>query len=202
MSDRVMVFIDYQNTYRAARDAFCWPSSAYWEGQFWPHLMGRRLVAGSRFDRELVGVRVYRGMPSSRFDPKAYGAARAQMAAWQAHEPTTPVFRPLRYPHAWPEAKAEEKGIDVALAVDFVMCAVKGAYDVGVIVSLDTDLKPALEVVRTQLHGVRVEVAAWSVAGMQSRRLGISGGKIWCHWMDEAFFEAVRDDTDYTRSRA
>jgi hypothetical protein len=48
--------------------------------------------------------------------------------------------------------REEEKGIDVALAIDFVTMAVRGEYDVGVIMSTDTDLKPALEAV-AQMRG-------------------------------------------------
>jgi NYN domain len=57
----------------------------------------------------------------------------------------TVVQRPLRYPKAWPAEKAQEKGVDVALAVDFVVMAVTRVYDVGILVSTDTDLVPALE---------------------------------------------------------
>ena len=57
------------------------------------------------------------------------------------------IQRTLRYPSDWPSRKAQEKGIDVALAVDFVMMAVAEEYDVGVLMSTDTDLKPALEAV-------------------------------------------------------
>lgn len=80
------------------------------------------------------------------------------------------------------------------------MGAVKGRYDVGVMMSLDTDLKPAVETVLDELHGIRVEVAAWSAKGVQASRLGFSGRKIWCHWMDDDFYRAVADETDYTRS--
>jgi hypothetical protein len=49
------------------------------------------------------------------------------------------VARPLRYPAAYPREKPEEKGIDVALAVDFVMMAARDEYDVGILMSTDTD---------------------------------------------------------------
>ena len=57
------------------------------------------------------------------------------------------ITRSLRYPRGWPTVPAQEKGIDVALAVDFVKLAVEGDYDVGVMLSTDNDLLPALEVV-------------------------------------------------------
>jgi NYN domain len=107
----------------------------------------------------------------------------------------------LRYPRNWPQQKEEEKGIDVALAIDFVTMAVRGEYDVGVIMSTDTDLKPALEAV-AEMGGnpyPRAEVAAWSTLEQHSRRLSIPGRRLWCHWLDEADYRSVADPTDYTR---
>ena len=46
------------------------------------------------------------------------------------------------------------------LALDFAMMAVRGEYDVGVLMSNDTDLRPALEEVMN-LGAQTVEVAAW-----------------------------------------
>lgn len=112
---------------------------------------------------------------------------------------TVVVTRTLRYPRNWPNAKPEEKGIDVALAVDYVMMAVRGQYDVGIILSADTDLKPALEAVAA-MDGdpyPRAEVAAWSSAYSYSRRLSIPHHKLWCHWLDDAAYGACRDVTNY-----
>lgn len=48
------------------------------------------------------------------------------------------ITRALRYSQTWPTDPAEEKGIDVALAIDFVRFAIYGVYDVGVIMSTDS----------------------------------------------------------------
>jgi hypothetical protein len=98
-------------------------------------------------------------------------------------------------------ANPGEKGIDVALAIDFVATAVRGEYDVGVIVSTDTDLKPALEAV-AGLGGnpyPRAEVAAWSTQAQHSHRLSIPGRRLWCHRLDEHDYQSVADPTDYTQ---
>ena len=80
------------------------------------------------------------------------------------------ITRALRYPQTWPTDPAEEKGIDVALAIDFVRFAIYGAYDVGVIMSTDSDLQPALEFVRGHNPGqLCVAVAAWGVQGHDQR---------------------------------
>lgn len=57
--------------------------------------------------------------------------------------------RPLVYPPDYPSRPAREKGVDVQLAVDFVSGALAGRFDVGIIMSTDTDLYPALEAVRS-----------------------------------------------------
>lgn len=104
-ADRVVVFMDYQNIYRAARriyhDHLVDP---YWYGQVDPQKLGEHLAADSPRDRVLQQVRVYRGLPSNQRDPKAYGAARKQIAFWHQMPKVLPVTRPLRYPEGWPNS--------------------------------------------------------------------------------------------------
>ena len=109
------------------------------------------------------------------------------------------VARALRYPAAYPREKPEEKGIDVALAVDFVMMAARDEYDVGILMSTDTDLVPALEAV-SESRGPRCEVAAWKNLRGGSSRLAVRGHDVPCHWLVAADYAAVCDDTDYTVS--
>ncbi|MYC85244.1 MAG: NYN domain-containing protein [Acidimicrobiia bacterium] len=176
MADRVVLFVDYQNVYMAARQAFDPSPRAipHWEGQVDPLVLGQLLVTRSPFDRALTGVRMYRGLPDSTKDPKGYGACMRQIATWSRPEEVQVVARPLRYPYGWPSTRQEAKGIDVSIAVDFVLMAARGDYDVGILMSADTDLKPALEAV-VSLGAARVEVAAWSSQYGHSRRLAIKG---------------------------
>lgn len=161
MSDKVVLFIDYQNVYRSARTVYHQPFDHHTLGQINPRRLGDLILTKSAAARELVDVRIYRGLPSSKHDPKGYAAARAQIATWDRDALATPISRPLRYPQDWPNTKEEEKGIDVQMAVDYVMGAVKGDYDVGILMSLDTDMKPAPETVRDTFGGrIRSEVAA------------------------------------------
>ena len=148
-------------------------------------------------------MRVYRGQPDASKDPIGYGANLRQCDAWRRMPKVQVVTRTLRYPPGWPARtpgeRPQEKGIDVPLAIDFVAMAVRGEYDVGVIVSTDTDLKPALETVRGFGGHPRCEVAAWSASQGHSRRLAIPGAKIWCHWLDERDYRAVEDLSDYAK---
>lgn len=106
------------------------------------------------------------------------------------------MTRSLQYV-GWPEQRPREKGIDVQIAVDMVRLAVEGAYEVGVLVSSDTDLIPALEFVAERFHGrPRVETAAWR------GRPGIRNAgshRVWCHFLDRSDYERVHDPIDYSR---
>ncbi len=92
------------------------------------------------------------------------------------------------------------KGIDVALAIDFVSMAVAGDFEVGVLMSTDTDLKPALEAVArlTPTQGVRAEVASWSSAIGHSRRLSIKTRRLYCHWLGKDAYDQIVDATNYS----
>jgi uncharacterized LabA/DUF88 family protein len=199
MSARVVVFIDYQNVYRIGRALFHPISSPPQAGQIDPVRLSRTIVFKGAFDRELIQVRVYRGRPTSSKDPKGYGANVRQCRAWESNPLAKVITRTLRYPSTWPSQREEEKGIDVALAIDFVMMAVKRRYDVGILVSTDTDLKPALEAV-CDLRGrpfPRCEVAAYSSPLSYSRRLSVKGRGVWCHWLSEMDYRAAADPTNY-----
>jgi len=197
VTDRVAVFFDYQNLYRSARECFSPPGAPHREGQVDPLALARLIASRSPFPRRLDQVRIYRGLPHAWRDPKGYGAASRQCRRW-AQGGAVVTTRPLRYPANWPNSPPEEKGIDVVLALDFVLGAMTGDFEVGILMSLDTDLRPALERV-VQQAAARAEVAAWSAPSGHSRRLALPGRRLWCHWLDQADYRVVADPTDYTR---
>jgi len=200
---RVVVFLDYQNVYHRARDAFCSPRASASQGQVDPLTLGH-LLAGRVPGGCLTGVRVYRGRPSQRRDPRSHAACRRQTARQLSRGGGLVVVqsRELRYPPEWPRRPAEEKGIDVALAVDFVMMIAGRECDVGILFSSDTDLVPALEAVLALRPGdpAACEVAAWAAPGMRSRSLAVRGASIRRHLLSEADYRSVEDPTDYARS--
>ena len=139
---------------------------------------------------DLTEVRVYSGRPNPKMDIRTFAAHRKQSQGWSS-DGATVIERELRYLQGQPQ----EKGIDVALAVDFVRLALDGAYDVGVIMSTDKDLLPAIETVRNHCPtGCKVEVTAWGTKGHQ-QRLRLPG--LWCHWLDQSDYAAVADQTRY-----
>lgn len=86
----------------------------------------------------------------------------------------------------------------MALAIDFVAMAMDGAYDVGIICSADSDLRPALELVLSRF-GAKVQVAtAFWRSPTCSRRLTLPREqRVRCHALDEKAFLQVVDLTDY-----
>jgi hypothetical protein len=78
--------------------------------------------------------------------------------------------------------------------------AVRGEFDVGILMSTDTDMKPALEAVAslTGSSGPRADVASWSTDGRHNRRLAISSRKLYCHWVGKDVYNQVADPTDYS----
>jgi NYN domain len=204
MPRRVVLFLDYQNVYMGARESFHDPWDPSLHGQIDPIKLGHLLVEMSvgRDLRELAGVRIYRGRPESNRDPKGYGANLRQCTEWERGGANV-ITRTLRYPPGWPEEKPEEKGIDVALAMDFHAMAVRGEYDIGILMSTDTDLKPALEGVAqiNENRRPRCEVAAWRSPSRPGRRLGITATRVWCHWLGPEEYKQVIDLTDYTVAR-
>ena len=199
MAAKIVVFVDAQNLYEGARQAFFLSGGSHTLGQFDPQKLGLALTAAKPFgqeksERSLAQVRIYCGLASSSKDPKSNSARRRQIAVWSKNgvEVTT---RSLRYPSDWPKTAAEEKGIDVALAIDFVTMAVDGDYDIGIIASTDTDLRPAVEyVIKRQVAAV--EVAAWH--SEKSRRpLSVEGSSLWCHRLTKAHYDGVADYRDY-----
>ena len=198
MAKQVVLFIDAQNMYRGARDAFFSGNDSHVLGQFDPLKLGQLIATRRPFGdddgpRILKEVRVYTGRPDSTRDPKTYGAHRRQCASWESNGVTVKP-RTLRYPGNWPQQKAEEKGVDVAWATDFVIMAVEDHYDVGIIASTDTDLRPALEYVLTRPN-LCAEVVGWS--GRVHKELRLPGRRVWCHRLTQADYNAVADHTDY-----
>ncbi|WP_420442953.1 NYN domain-containing protein [Candidatus Poriferisodalis sp.] len=204
----VSVFIDYENTRFGAREVFGDPQrDPYTFGHVRPLRLGLLLKQlGEKVDpaRELTAVNVYRGRPGQKSGPQAQAGSARQFAAWKSQSLVTVRSRPLRYqPTAWsmgrPAAwRAEEKGIDVMMALDIAIGARDDAYDVAVVVSADTDLAPAIEVALDA--GKRVETAMWWSPEHPHRRMKVPGRRLWNHALDASRFAHVRDDTDYTAS--
>jgi hypothetical protein len=96
----VGVFMDWQNVYRAAREAFALDQAPPERGNFNPLEVARYLAAGNKRGRhgQLKRVEIHRGLPDSNTNPKGHGASQRQKSAWEALAPEvmTVRLRPVR----------------------------------------------------------------------------------------------------------
>lgn len=203
---RIAVFVDYQNVYMGARNLFfndgVHPNTS---GQIDPGALGELLtkrISGGVLEK----VYVYRAMPATA-DKKNHSATRKQIAFWNTNPLVEVKTLPLRYPKeheiAAGNTKPREKGIDVLLAIDFVTKAFKKEFDIGIIFSLDTDLKPALQFVEDPLIKAIPNVAAWgnpkSADELAHRRLSTRGNLPFCHWLGLEDYKSIADHSSYTK---
>ncbi len=138
--DRVMAFIDIANIQKSSRIAPGFTVDLY---SVCHELVGnRRLVAAYVFD-----ARADNGTASNR--TKLHN--RLRMIG----------FRVIARESYNPE-KQEQKEVDVAMACEMVVQAMKDNYDVALVVSGDRDFVPAIQ--HVQAAGKRVEVAAFDNA--------------------------------------
>jgi len=152
--NRVVVFIDGQNTYKRLIE--CFPAMPH-PGQFDVRALANGLV-GLAPGRVLDGIRYYTGIQDSSRDPGGYAGKQRYLAKLTA-DGVTVVQHPMKYSLEWVLARdqpatgprkfvqiwqSREKGIDILLALDIVLMASKNAYDTAVIVSQDTDLDVAV----------------------------------------------------------
>ncbi|MFH1957533.1 MAG: NYN domain-containing protein [bacterium] len=197
---RVILFIDYQNTYKCARKTFFPCPDNFTQGQYDPLAMGKLICskAPPEYPRILKEVRVYSGQPDGHKEPKGYGATQKQFSVWRK-KGIVVITRPLRYPPDWPDSKAEEKGIDVQIAIDFIAAAIDKKFDIGIIASTDTDLIPAIEFVCDRYKNKpRAEACAWRGPG-QNRQLYSKKYKLWCHYLKKTDYDSIIDSIDYTK---
>ena len=202
---RTVVFVDGQNLFHAAKDAF-----GYSYPNYDPVALARRLCAGQAWTA--AQVRFYTGVPEAGDSPfwnHFWTHKLAQMGRMGVH-----VFsRPLRYRNQTvrlPDGSehavlvGQEKGVDVRLALDIVRLAADRHYDVGLILSQDQDLTEAVEdvklIARQQSRWVRL-ACAFPCSPVSRNRRGIDR----TDWIkiDRALYESCIDKRDYRpKSRA
>lgn len=145
---RSAVFIDYQNVYRSAREAFGWTGRAGQFGNFVPLNLG--LLLAIRTSSTLAAVRVYTGVHTPQGNEVQHNQMMRRIRAWLAASVQRPdllrvVPRSLAYRDGG--RTVQEKGIDVKLAIDMVILSQRPDIDRIVLVSADTDLVPAVDYV-------------------------------------------------------
>jgi uncharacterized LabA/DUF88 family protein len=198
MSPKVTVFIDYQNTHQTAHETYMPLGTEIYDSLLDPGALAERLVSKRAPGGVLHQVRVYRGKPDPRKEPLLASFNDKHFDAWKCDPRVIIRRRTLRYPSDWGEPgcteRPREKGIDVELAIDLVRLAVCGDIEVGIVLTRDTDLVPAIEAVR-DFKWAHVETAGWDTAS----RLRVSG--VYHHELSREDFEACRDRRYYGSGR-
>jgi len=212
---KVVVFFDWQNVYKRAREAFFDAThDEYTKGQADAVDLALTLLAKAQALHpdemlELHEVRIYRGRPVQQRDPKGYDAFQRQDGRWRRNQKIRTVYRDIKYPRDWGHPscveKPREKGIDVALAVDLVALARDESYDIAILMSADYDLIPAVDYVQHRHQhrgaGPLIEVAAWkSDITDRPLRLKSQRHRLWCHWLERSDYYGAEDPTDYRLS--
>lgn len=199
---RTVLFVDYENTMLGARDAFHGGSAGYdnTNGHVHPWHLGERICNKhnerhrSEAHLKLTGVRVYRGLPDSRREPGRNTSVRSQSRQWE--DDGVDVFmQPFSYDNQ--TGIRQEKEIDVWLAIDLVVLAIEGRFDVAILFSQDRDFRPALRYVR-DMTVARVDIAGWLFPGRRSF-LNLEGESLNRHMLSQSDYNLVVDDTDYRR---
>ena len=200
---RAVAFLDGQNLYRHAKDAF---------GHHHPNYDPVSLFDAICLDKgwENRGVRFYTGTPDARRDPRWHGYWTNRLLAMR-RAGILVESRPIRYRKteiSMPDGSVEtgyvgqEKGIDLRLGLDVVRLARANQLDVAVIFSQDQDLAEAVEdlkeIARTDRRWIKA-VSAFPSGPRATSARGINGTD-W-YRMDQAFYDAHLDPRDYRPRR-
>lgn len=217
---RTAVIIDYQNVHLVGHDAF--PSSRHADRHTSlvdPLLLSQQLLQRRNdlqrpgFARALLrDVWVYRGLPSSEYDPADNARSLAQQHHWQRDRRVHVILRPLRYRIERDATgrplrdvngrvtinEKREKGVDVLCALALVREAARPDIDLVILASHDSDLEPAIDEARI-LGTAKIETFRWdSPDGFTYQlRSGDRSRPIWCTKLDERAFRASWDLTPY-----
>ena len=200
---RVISFIDGQNLFYAARQAFGYSS---------PNYDPKRLTEVVARNRgwTVAGVQFYTGMPDLHDNPFWHRFWTARCAVMRDQGVAT-FTRPLRYRDETVELPGgaivttrigREKGIDVRIALDIVRLARSGACDVALVFSQDQDLAEVANEIRAiaqdQVRSIKM-ACAFPVSSRYANRRGIDKTD-WIR-LDQSAYELALDQRDYRPKR-
>jgi len=196
---RAVAFIDGQNLYRHAKDAF-----GYLFPNYDPNKLHNAVCAARGWGPH--GVRFYTGTPLAGKSPLWHGFWSSKLLSMR-RAGIYVYSRPVRYHTAefelpdgsiWEVDTSHEKGVDVRLALDVVRLAISNQFDVAVIFSQDQDLTEVVaevrEISRTSGRWMKVACAFPSGPNATTNR-GIDKTD-WIE-MEKSFYDACLDPFDY-----
>jgi len=196
---RAIAFVDGQNLFYAARNAF---------GYDYPNYDIARLADAICHKQKwsLTRVCFYTGIPDSLDDPFWNHFWTAKLAH-MGRQKVRVFSRPLRYRNQTVRLPAgqthtflvgQEKGVDVRLALDVVSAAYQGEFDVALVFSQDQDLSEVADELR--LIGQKQDrwlkmVSVFPQSPASPNRRGINKSD-WIK-IDRATYDACLDKRDY-----
>lgn len=196
---RVIAFVDGQNLYHGAKEAFGYP---------FPNYDVQKLAAAICAARGwmLTAVRFYTGYPAVDDDAFWHHFWMNKLSAMGRRG--VHVFkRELRYRNRsvkLPDGRyhsflaGEEKGVDVRIAIDILRAAHRGEYDLGLILSQDQDLSEVVDEIQViageQGRWIRM-ASAFPSSPISRNTRGVNG----THWVriDRGTYDACIDPRDY-----
>jgi len=200
---RTVAFIDGQNLFHSAREAF-----GYTFPNYDVRALSQAICAAKGWD--LIQVRFYTGVPDASDDP-FWNYFWTNKLAMLGRQGVHIFSRGLRYRNRTiklPDGTlhtflvGEEKGVDVRLALDVIRMAHRKDYDVALIFSQDQDLSEVAEEIRTiareQDRWIKV-ASAFPFSPTTVNRRGIEKTD-WIR-VDRATYDACLDLRDYRPKR-
>ena len=193
---RTIALIDGQNLFYAARDAF---------GYSFPNYDPLKLAKAvcDQKNWHLEQVRFYTGVPEAQ-DNHQWSAFWHAKLAQMGRRGVWTYSRPLRYRNkaiALPDGTTYhyrtgyEKGIDVRIALDVIILAVDGKFDVALIFSQDQDLSEVADEVRKISRNSQRWLKIASAFPASTNRRGINS----TDWtvIDRETYDRCIDSRDY-----
>lgn len=196
---RVVAFIDGQNLFHAAKDAF-----GYKYPNYDPKSLAQKICDQKKW--KLAETRFYTGVPSSLDHPfwhHFWSAKLAVMGTRQIHT----FSRSLRYRNetiVLPDGTSvtalvgQEKGIDIRIALDIVSFARAGKFDVALVFSQDQDLSEVAD----EMKSISIQQKLWlkmacafPISPTYQNSRGINGTE-WFK-IDRKMYDACIDKNDY-----
>ena len=198
--DRAIVFIDGQNLYCAAKDAF-----AYTYPNYDVKLLSQYVCSLRGWS--LSDTHFYTGIPDKE-DNAFWHAFWALKLSYMGRSGVKIFNRPLRYHNkSWkcPDCLkvytflvGHEKGVDVRIALDVIRLAHEQAYDVAVIFSQDQDLTEVVDEVKrisTEQKRLIKVVSVFPLSPTSKNKRGIS--KVEWIKIDRKIYDSCIDHNNY-----
>jgi uncharacterized LabA/DUF88 family protein len=196
---RAVAFFDGQNLFRHAKAAF---------GYDHPNYDPKKLFSSicTQYGWDASSIRFYTGTPDARKDPRRHGYWANRLLAFR-RSGILVESRPLKYrieTILLPDGNthqietAQEKGIDIRIALDIIRLTITKQLDVALIFSQDQDLAEVVaevkEIAKTQERWVWV-ASAFPYGPKATSTRGINGSE-WIK-IDQGQYDLCLDIKDY-----